>query len=339
MVAVKRALRRLFAATLYYSGLLWLYAAVKLRGKAVVLMYHRVLPAGADSFSHAGIVVTPQTFERHMRFFARHFRLLDLAGFRRELDTGFGPRACLVTFDDGWQDNHRHALPVLRRHRVPTTMFVATGYIGTDQTFWQERMTRLLYQVSRREGLGDAVLGDLEARGLRALDDAAAREQARAIVTRLKRAGDQARVDQVLAALERACAGSGLEVLGDDRFMDWNEVRELTDSGLVTIGSHTHSHTILPQVGYDGAKAEFDRSLQILRERGLPPVLECAYPNGIVDDAVARAARDAGFTLAFATRNQLVAHGDDKFRLRRINIHEQATATVPELLCLITGVL
>src|SRR6201999_329515 len=107
------------AATLYYSGALWLYAAVKLRGKAVVLMYHRVLPSGADSFSHAGIVVTPQTFERHMRFFARHFRLLDLAGFRKELDGGFGPRACLVTFDDGWQDNHRHALPVLRRHRVP----------------------------------------------------------------------------------------------------------------------------------------------------------------------------------------------------------------------------
>jgi peptidoglycan/xylan/chitin deacetylase (PgdA/CDA1 family) len=216
---------------------------------------------------------------------------------------------------------------------------VATGYIGSGQTFWQERMTRLLYQASRRAGLGDQVLDDLGARGLRALDDAAAREQARAIVTTLKRAGDQARIDRVMAALEQSVANSGLDVLGDDRFMDWNEVRELSASGFVTIGSHTHSHTILPAVGYDGARAEFDRSLQELRERGLPPPLECAYPNGIVDDSVARAARDAGFTLGFATRNQLVGHGDDRFRLRRINIHEQATATVPELLCLITGVL
>ena len=339
MVAVKRALRRLFAATLYYSGVLWLYAAVKLRGRAVVLMYHRVLPAGADSFSHAGIVVTPQTFERHMRFFARHFRLLDLAGFRKELDSGFGPHACLVTFDDGWQDNHRHALPVLRRHRVPAAFFLATGYIGTETTFWQERLTRLLYQASRHAGLGDAVLDDLDARGLRALDDAAARTGARAIVTTLKRAGDQARIDGVLAALEQACADSRLNVLGDDRFMDWNEVRELIASGFVTIGSHTHSHTILPQVGYERARAEFDRSLQVLRDQGLPPTLECAYPNGIVDDAVARAARDAGFTLAFATRNRLVEHGEDPLRVRRINIHEQATATVPELLCMITGVL
>jgi peptidoglycan/xylan/chitin deacetylase (PgdA/CDA1 family) len=205
MVALRRTLRRLVAAALYYSGALWLYAAVKLRGKAVVLMYHRVLPAGADSFSHAGIVVTPETFERHMKFFARHFRLLDLDGFRGELDAGFGPRACLVTFDDGWQDNHRHALPVLRRHRVPTTIFVATDYIGTGRTFWQERFTRLLYQATRHAGLADAVLAGLDALDLRALADAPARERARAIVTTLKRAGDQARIDRLLGELVTAC--------------------------------------------------------------------------------------------------------------------------------------
>jgi peptidoglycan/xylan/chitin deacetylase (PgdA/CDA1 family) len=338
---MRKALRSLIAAALYYSGFLWLYAAYKLRGKAVVLMYHRVLPRDSDTFSHAGIVVTPETFEMHMQFIARHFRILDMAGFRGELSgQRFSKRACLVTFDDGWQDNHCHALPTLAKHRVPATIFLATEYIGSDKTFWQERLTRLLFRATRIAGLGDDVLAGLDGAHARALDDGAARGWARDKVTYWKRRGELDTVERVLRELERQCAARGeATALGEDRFMSWDEVHELRATGLVAIGSHTHSHTILPAIGYDGAKAEFEKSLEVLRERGLPRPRECAYPNGIVDDAVARAAADAGFDVGFATRNQLVAHGDDRLRLRRINIHEQATRTAPELLCLITGVL
>ena len=337
---MKRRLRAFIAACLFYSGFLWLVAAIKLRNRAVVLMYHRVLPGGADSFSHAGIVVTPGTFDRHLGFLARHFRVLDLAQFRAELDgPRFGRRSCLITFDDGWADNHTHALPALRKHKLPMTLFVATAYIGTENTFWQERLTRLLYAASR-SGFALDTLRELGGADLPALSDGAARARARELVTMLKRAGDQARVDRTLAALEAASASAARPAgLGDDRFMSWEELRELDSSGLVSVGSHTHSHAILPQIGYEATKQEFATSLRILKERGLPETRECAYPNGIVNDDVARAARDSGFSIAFVTRNQLVTHGDDRHHLKRVNIHEQATATNPELLCLMLGVM
>ena len=336
---MRRHIRALLAACLYYSGLLWLYAAHKLRNRAVVLMYHRVLPADADSFSHAGIVVTPATFDRHMRFIARHFRVVDLAGFRAGLDApAFGARTCLVTFDDGWQDNHANALPVLRKHGIPMALFAATGYVGTDSTFWQERLTRLLY-VASRQGFATDTLSDLGAADILALNDAEARARAREIVTALKRGRDQARVERVLASLEAANASTAQPAgIGDDRFMSWAQLRELAASGLVTVGSHTHSHAILPEIGYEKTREEFITSARLLRQNGLPDTRECAYPNGIVDDDVARAARDAGMSLAFVTRNRLVEHGDDHYHLRRVNIHEQATASNPELLCLILGI-
>jgi peptidoglycan/xylan/chitin deacetylase (PgdA/CDA1 family) len=336
---MKRRVRTLLAACLYYSGLLWLYAAIKLRNRAVVLMYHRVLPPDADSFSHAGIVVTPATFERHMRFVARHFRVLDLKGFRAELEgPAFGRRTCLVTFDDGWADNYTHAFPIIRKHRVPIALFVATGYIGTETTFWQERLTRLLYTASRAR-FARETLARLGSGNMVSLDDKDARARAREIVTTLKRAGDHKAVERALSELEAANAESRRPAgLGDDRFMDWNQVRELVASGLVQVGSHTHSHEILPAIGYERTKEEFTTSLRVLREQGLPETRECAYPNGFVDDEVARAARDAGLSLAFVTRNKLVEHGDDRFHLRRVNIHEQATASNAELLCLVLGV-
>lgn len=337
---MSRNLRRWLAGALYYSGLLWLVAEFRLRGKAAVLMYHRVLPSGADTFSHLGIIITPRTFAAHVRFLKRHFRLLTPDQFRRELsDTGFGRRTCLVTFDDGWQDNHRYALPILKQHGVPAVIFVATAFIGQSTTFWQERLTRLLFRASRSSALGTDVLQEHGLLDTRALDDEHAELRMRDFVTTLKQR-ETSLVDRLIERLEADARRAGQDPLhlGEDRFLDWQEVRELHESGLVTIGSHAHSHTPLPRLGYAGAKLELARSQQELRDHGIPATPICAYPNGNVDDAVASAALDAGITLGFATGHGRVNERDDPMRLRRINVHDRSSATPAEFLCLILGI-
>lgn len=341
MPDLRLMIRRVRAATLYYSGLLWLLAEFRLRGRAPVLMYHRVLPAGADSCSHDGIIVSPESFDLQMQFLKRHFRPLTPAQFRAELTgPGFGRRSCLVTFDDGWQDNHRHALPVLKKHEIPAVVFVATAFVGSSNTFWQERLTRLLFLASRSTSFGDDVLKELEALDSRSLDAAAAEYRLRNLVTTLKQREPKIN-ERLIQRLEVDAQRAGLDGadLGEDRFLSWAEVLDLQDSGLVAVGSHAHTHTPLTTLGYEGAKAELTRSRQELQDHGILPTSFCAYPNGNVDDAVAAAARDAGITLGFATGHGRVSNGDDPLRLRRINVHDRSSATRAEFLCLILGVL
>lgn len=74
----------------------------------------------------------------------------DVAGFERQMqDLGTrrqsvfadaapargGRGAVAVTFDDAFQSVIDNALPVLRRHRIPATIFVPTGYLG-DAPGW-----------------------------------------------------------------------------------------------------------------------------------------------------------------------------------------------------------
>lgn len=338
MQPVKRALRRALATALYYSGLLWLYAALRLRRKAVVLMYHRVLPSGSDTCSHDGIIVTPATFDLHMAFLARHFRMLTPAQFRRELsDSAFGRRACLVTFDDGWRDNLRHALPVLRRHRVPAIVFVATGFVGSGDTFWQERLLRLLCLAAAQEGMDAALLREAGLDGVTRGDPAAVRQRAREFVTGLKfRDPEAARqlIDRLQGALQALPESRNL---GEDEFLSWDEVHALREGGLVTIGSHAHSHTRLTTLGYQGAHRELEFSRQELARNGITDVMACAYPNGDVNDAVEAAAIDAGFALGFATKGGLVAHRSEAMHARRINIHERDSRSRAELLYRMLG--
>lgn len=184
---MKATVRRLIASVLYYSGLLWLLAARNLRGRIVVLMYHRVLPKNADSHSASAIVASVETFNRQMRFLRRFFNPLTLEQFNDVLNgrRSMPPKACLVTFDDGWFDNHAHALPVLREHRVPAVIFAATGFVGTDRCFWQERLTRALFLL-RKQPKAAALLREIGGEHLAVVDDASAREVVRWQVTQIK---------------------------------------------------------------------------------------------------------------------------------------------------------
>lgn len=336
---LRRLIKRTLAYVLYYSGALWLYAVLRLRGRAVVLTYHRVLPDSADSFSASGIVVSPDTFAAHMGFLRRYFHPLSASEFQACLQNRkFPRRACLVTFDDGWFDNERYALPILQRHDVHAVLFIATGYIGTRTVFWQEELTRLLFAASRQRGSAPQLLSDLGIEHAVATDDLEARRIVRDLVTRLKAETSES-IERIRGRLIDALGGhvNAATAFGDDVFLEWDAVTRLASSGLVTIGSHAHTHVPLTRLGREGARVELATSRQIIEQLGLPAPLMCAYPNGDYGPEVLAAINDAGYSVGFTTEKGYVECGDDPRQLPRINMNEAATSSAPGVLCRILG--
>lgn len=338
MTRIRSLIKRLATATLYYSGIAWLYYAWTFRRRALVLMYHRVLPAdpAPDAFSADAIVVTPETLGRQMRFLRRFFNPIDAETFGALLrgERPWQPRMCLVTFDDGWFDNLTHALPVLEREKVPAIVFIATGYVGTQTTFWQERLTRLLFLAWQCGTPVNGIFAELDATWIASLPDAEARPEIRHLVTRLK-ALPRTEIDALDARLTQRLREAGVEFpgIGDDRFMTWHEAKNLTRSSMVSLGSHAHSHSPLTDISEDEAGAELARaSLELQKHLGVAPRY-FAYPNGNYDDRVVSQVRSAQFELAFTTDAGWVSLGDDPLRLRRINIGERGTESSAGFMC------
>ena len=105
--------------------------------------------------------------------------------------------------------------------------------------------------------------------------------------------------------------------------ISWEQVRAL-DPSLITIGSHTLSHPILPTIGDDALEHEVKESRRVLEERlGRPVELFC-YPNGSHDERVyAHVSRS--YRAAITTNYGLVRPSSDLHRLMRI----PAAASLP----------
>jgi peptidoglycan/xylan/chitin deacetylase (PgdA/CDA1 family) len=94
-----------------------------------ILMYH----AFTDGGEQDRFVVPEQAFKRQLRALrALRYEVIGLDRFVDAMRTGsrLPRRAVVLTSDDGYVDNLRIALPLLRRRRLPATIFLVSGRLG-----------------------------------------------------------------------------------------------------------------------------------------------------------------------------------------------------------------
>lgn len=95
-----------------------------------ILMYHSIAAAPNDATRE--LSVGPEAFAEQMALLGdQGFTPVDTAALAAGWRSG-GPlpkRPVLITFDDGYEGVHRHALPTLAKHGFASTLFVSTGWI------------------------------------------------------------------------------------------------------------------------------------------------------------------------------------------------------------------
>jgi peptidoglycan/xylan/chitin deacetylase (PgdA/CDA1 family) len=84
-------------------------------------------------------------------------------------------------------------------------------------------------------------------------------------------------------------AGEGDRLESRER-LTWSNLREATDSGLVTVGSHTHGHANLAKTTELQAEVEMRRAKELIEERLERPCAHFAYPFAVASAEAERVA-------------------------------------------------
>jgi peptidoglycan/xylan/chitin deacetylase (PgdA/CDA1 family) len=108
------------------SGARRVLPAPEQTGRRVVLCYHSVDPRP----SYLGL--TPALFDEHLAWLQEHCQVVPLKELLAEPRPRGGPYVA-ITFDDGYADNHAHALPLLSARGMTASFFLAAGFLERDE--------------------------------------------------------------------------------------------------------------------------------------------------------------------------------------------------------------
>lgn len=317
----ERAIRYGFAA--FGATGLHRLAARWTRGPGAILMFHHVRPFASALPGYAPnrmLEITPQFLDELLtRLTSQGYEFITLDQAMARLSAPVAsPPFVVLTFDDGYRDNVGHALPILRRHQAPFTLYVTTGFADHTARLWWLELEEAIARAPRVE---------VEIGGQKIALDARDATEKTYVFNTLYWALRALPEPDMLAIIADLGQKHGVgQVQAADLCMDWDEIRAVAADPLCTIGAHTLTHPILAKHDADFVRRELQDSRALLEKQVQRAVHHMAYPVGDKTAAGPREfelARAAGYRTAVTTRPGMLfpEHARHPTALPRVSIN------------------
>jgi hypothetical protein len=246
--------------------------------KLIILMYHGVIRTPLKVYNWC--FVDELSFRSQMKYIKSYFEVIPLSRAAERLRSGKidGPIVA-ITFDDGLQNNYDVAFPILRESGLPATIFLTTGLVNTNDTLWYCRLNLALSETNKSSFVWNGCSFDCSLPGSKT-------KAASMIVDTLKKLPHPKLLAEIRKIiLDLGCdPDSPIEVDSPYRMLSQEAIKEMTASGLIEFGAHTHSHAILSLLSPEECCDEIKRSITAVHEMTGRPCVLFAYPNGRSQD-------------------------------------------------------
>jgi peptidoglycan/xylan/chitin deacetylase (PgdA/CDA1 family) len=301
VAALKNAVLRAGFETLYFTGAHRLLRPL-LGGIGAILTLHHVRPARRDAFQPNQLLeVTPRFLDDVLAALRRaRIDIVTLDEMHRRLtECDFRRRFVCLTFDDGYRDNLRYALPLLRKHEAPFAIYIPTSFPDRLGELWWLTLERVIAREMRV-----ALVMDGEDRRYTCDSTEAKYELYEHLywwLRSLENEADLRRVVRDLATRYHVDAAA----ICDEECLDWGEIEELAAEPLATIGAHTVNHVMLRKAGDQAARSEMRNSASVIEAALGKRPRHFSYPVGDRTSAGPREfglAVELGFKTAVTTR-------------------------------------
>jgi peptidoglycan/xylan/chitin deacetylase (PgdA/CDA1 family) len=307
--------------------------------KGLVLMYHRIAEPAVDPWR---LSVTKEHFEHHLQILTTSFNVIRVSELVQNMaNRKFEKDTISITFDDGYQDNFLHALPLLEKYNCPATFFIASGHIGTSEGYWWDTLSNIFLIAEQLPDTLDITINNknfhysFNNNGKLTGHDKAShsswfwptepptqRAEAYLAIWMELRNLPYILIKQAVNELQE-WSGVHPENEGGSFPMSRLELLSLSEHPVAETGIHTVTHAAL------GA---FPKDIQVSEIAGCKDFLDrnlnkrhttIAYPYGYYNTDTAAAVKQAGLKAAFTTDAVPVTARSDVYRIGRYQVVNQ----------------
>lgn len=303
-------------------------------GVGHILMLHRVLPEskGIRIHNHESLEISPEHLERIITTLKRKgYAFYSVEQFYQKMQEGnFERPFVVVTFDDGYLDNYEYAYPILKKHNVPFTIYVATSFPDKQIILWWYMLEELLLENDELEFTLNQQTHHFPCKTI--AEKEAAFSRIRSLIhLNFKKREFSDQLAEVFGKL-----GKDVNKHLDKVVMTWDQIREISQDPIVTIGAHTVNHFPLIRLSQEDLIYEISRSRDIIEGHIGQEVDHFAYPFGKKAEASLRefqAVEACGFKSAVTTRqgNIFPQHVHHMQALPRVTINRVTSEQVLDL--------
>jgi len=274
-----------------------------------ILIYHGVCLGDHTRFNP--IFLKLKTFEQHLQFYTKYFNVVSLDDYYQCNFSKDKFNVC-ITFDDGYANNHKYVLSLLEKYQLPATFFVTAIRDAGYDILWNDFLgiigkygpKEIIYKEELfRKGLFNRYISKKSGKNL-------------ADILRSGGFDVKAEMMELLYPLTPFRESKPNDI---DYWLQMTreQIKELSASPLVTIGSHSYYHNDLARVPVKDAALEMSTSKQFLENTVDKPVNSFAFPYGSYTRQTVAEAKNAGYNQLLAMDFQFAEdHNDPAMRER-----------------------
>jgi len=318
----KRVIKRVVFSLLYYSGslnaLVFLISKLKKEHCSVILFYHRFSENahGECELPHLRV----SEFEKQMWHVKKFYKIITMDELAEELKLKKNNESpCVaITIDDGYLNNYNLAYPVLKKLNLPATIYLTTGFIGTEKSVWVDQLMDI-FLASRSKSFSFPELFGVEVFDLSTAKNK--RETFTRYFEKILYAEDPIKNSLMEELAKVLVVDEDDRVDGERKMLNWEEVIEMSRNG-ISFGAHSVNHPTLSKIELSEAKQEIYDSRREIETKIGCKVKHFAIPNGKKKDfngELKEFCKEIGFTTIVTTEHGVVNSESDPYFLRRIN--------------------
>jgi peptidoglycan/xylan/chitin deacetylase (PgdA/CDA1 family) len=281
-------------------------------------LFHRV----SDEPDRLWPPTSVSLFKSIISYLTRRYHVINLEDY---LLSGETPKSrkkiAAISFDDGYKDNIKYAVPILAQYKCPASFYVSTICIDNNVPTWTYVLD-FLFQNTKKTNIS------LE------------RDFVPPQFRKNEFASESARLDFVarLKPWMKGLSNNNRKLLLADiqtsitdveppasRMMNWNDLRQMKADKFM-IGSHTVSHPLLANIEDDDELVyELKESGERIRsELGEFP-FTISYPVGSYNKKVMEQSREIGYRFGLAVGERFYDTGkDDLFSIPRVELGNES---------------
>jgi peptidoglycan/xylan/chitin deacetylase (PgdA/CDA1 family) len=304
------AVKKFFIENFIFESPIFDVLRTKLFSNNVIIMYHGIDTKGTNPYNqrHTGV----KDFEKHIIFLKKKCNIISVKDYFEEKFIKNKINVA-ITFDDGYLNNYTNAFPILEKYKVPAT-FYCTGLNKTEDDILWADFLNIASTLTDKEL---EIEGEIFIKKKSVYTSSRTGKNIYETVKNVK--PDYSFKQSIYDSL------SFLTFKNDSKYDEYwklmsdEQIKEISNSNYVTIGSHGFYHNNLGNISTENAKKEIEDSVNYLQNLTQKTIDSIAFPDGSYNKHVLDICEQYGLKYQMTTENYIseTDKADDRILTRK----------------------